>query len=92
MGNVRIRITAPLRRFTDGLDEVALSAESVGDALRRLCVQYPGLQGRIMDAEDSPRNFINIFVGKKNICALAGARTEVADGDIISLASPFSGG
>lgn len=92
MNNVMIRITAPLRRFADGKDEIMVSAERVGDALSKLCAQYPALQARILDTDGKPRDFINIFVGKKNIRALGGADTVVTDGEVISIASPFSGG
>ena len=92
MNNVKVRITAPLRKFTDGLDEISTRAESVGDALAGLCAQYPALDGRILGSDGKPPEFINVFVGKKNIRALDGARTRVGDGDVISISSPFSGG
>jgi adenylyltransferase/sulfurtransferase len=92
MSNVKIRITAPLRRFTQGLDEVSVEAKSVGDALSMLCVRYPALDGRILGNDGELREFINIFVGKTNIRTLNCLLTTVAEGDLISVASPFSGG
>ena len=92
MNKIIICLTAPLRRFAGGADQVAVTAARVGDALQNLCAQYPALQGRILDDEGTPRDFINIFLGKKNIRALGGADAPVAEGDVISIASPFSGG
>jgi molybdopterin converting factor small subunit len=92
MNSVTIRITAPLRKFTGGLGDIPLKAASVGDALNALCKNYPDLNGRILGAEGHLREFINVFVGKKNIRALDGLRTPIANGDVLSIASPFSGG
>jgi molybdopterin converting factor small subunit len=92
MHAITIRITAPLRKFTSGLDDIALTATSVGDALRALCQSHPDLSGRILADDGNLREFINVFVGKKNIRTLNGLHTPVANGDVLSIASPFSGG
>lgn len=92
MNSITVKITAPLRRFTNGQADVALSAGSVSDALGALCTSHPGLRERILDVDGAPREFINIFVGKKNIRALDGLQTRLGGGDVVSIASPFSGG
>lgn len=92
MNSITVKITAPLRRFTNGQADVALSAGSVSDALVALCASHPDLRERILDADGAPREFINVFVGKKNIRALDGLGTRLAGGDVVSIASPFSGG
>jgi molybdopterin converting factor small subunit len=92
MNKITIRVTAPLRKFTGGRDDITLDAASVGDALSALCKTYPDLNGRILSADGSLRDFINVFIGKKNIRALEGLSTPTVSGDVLSIASPFSGG
>ncbi len=92
MNNVTIRITAPLRKFTSGADAVELSAQSVAQALNGLCLSHPDLNGRLLDTQGELREFINVFLGKKNIRTLQGLSTPVTHGDVLSIASPFSGG
>jgi molybdopterin converting factor small subunit len=92
MNTVKISIAAPLKKFTDGRDDICFVAASVGEALQALCARFPGLDGRILGPEGTLREFINVFVGKKNIRSLDGLRTAVDNGDVIAIASPFSGG
>jgi molybdopterin synthase sulfur carrier subunit len=92
MNSITVKITAPLRRFTNGQSDVGLHAASVHDALGALCDTHPDLRARILGEDGAPREFINIFVGKKNIRALDGLQTRLAGGDVLSIASPFSGG
>ena len=92
MKDIIISIASPLRKFTDGEDDIALKADSVGGALIALCARHPRLDGRVLGAEGDLREFINVFVGKTNIRSLEGLRTPLAGGEVIAIASPFSGG
>jgi molybdopterin converting factor small subunit len=92
MNAVTVRITTPLRRFTNGLDEVGVDASSVGEALHRLCSAYPSLNGRILDSSGALRQFIQVYIGKKNARELGGLAAPLGQGAVMSIASPFSGG
>lgn len=90
--NVTIRLTSPLRKFANGLDEVPVEARSVGEALRKLVTQYPALNGRIVNADGTLREFIHVYIGKEDAHNKGGLAAAVNGGSVISIMSPFSGG
>ncbi|HEV8689359.1 MAG TPA: MoaD/ThiS family protein [Ideonella sp.] len=89
---VLIRIPTPLRGYVGGADEVALQADTVGEALQQLARQYDGLGERILDAHAQPRQFVNIFVGKTDIRSQQGLATQVRAGDVIAIVPAVAGG
>ena len=92
MNDTTIKITAPLRKYTAGKDQVALQAASAGEALRQLCQLHPGLDGRLLDADGKVRDFIHVYLGKTDIRQLGGLAAPLAAGSVLSIVSPFSGG
>ena len=92
MSAVTIRIPTPLRGFTRGADEVAVSAATVGEALQALGARHAGVLERVLDAEGKPRPFVNVFVGASDVRALQGLATRLADGAVISIVPAVAGG
>jgi molybdopterin converting factor small subunit len=92
MDTVTIRLTTPLRRFVGGQHEVKLPARSVAEALQQLGALYPDLRGRLVDADGSLREFVQVHVGKTPLRMLGGLPSALKPGDVVSLSSPFSGG
>jgi sulfur-carrier protein len=92
MSSVTIRIPTPLRSYTQGADEIRVDAASVADALAALGAQHEGLLARILDEGGEPRQFVNIYLGSRNIRAADGMQTPVADGDIVSIIPAVAGG
>jgi MoaD family protein len=87
-----IRIPMPLRSFTGGVDEVKVSATTVGDALNALATEHQGVRERVLSPEGSLRQFVNVFVGNRNIASLDGLKTRLSDGDVISIVPAVAGG
>jgi molybdopterin converting factor small subunit len=87
-------IPGPLREFTSRQSqvEVAVSAETVGEALRVLWTVYPGVRDRIATEQGQVREHINIFVGNEDIRYTGGLATPVAPGAEISIVPAVSGG
>ena len=87
-------IPAALREFTGGNAVVEISSSSavVGDALRDLCAQYPGIRDRIATEQWEMRPHINVFVGDENIRFTGGLATRIKDGAKISIVPAISGG
>jgi len=92
METVTIRLTTPLRKFAGGRHEVQLPASSVGEALQQLVALYPELRGRVVDADGSLREFVQVHVGRTPLRLLNGLPSALKSGDVVSLSSPFSGG
>jgi molybdopterin/thiamine biosynthesis adenylyltransferase/rhodanese-related sulfurtransferase/molybdopterin converting factor small subunit len=87
-----IRIPMPLRSFTAGVDEVKVQAGTVGEALNALAGAHPGLRERVLSPEGNLRQFVNVFVGNRNIQSLDGLMTRLSNGDVISIIPAVAGG
>lgn len=88
----RVRIPTPLRKYTQGREEVAVDGATVGaviDALEQSC---PGIKERICDDAGKVRRFVNVFVGEEDIRFVDGLATPVKDGDEISIVPAIAGG
>jgi len=89
---VNVRIPTPLRQFTEGSDVVAVEGGTVGDVLKHLGEQHPGLAQRLYDDNGKVRRFVNIFANDEDIRFLDDLDTPVADGDEVSLVPAIAGG
>ncbi len=89
---VQIRIPMPLRNYTSGAGEVLVSATTVGEALAALGAAHDGILSRVLSPEGEVRQFVNIFLGSRNVRTLQGLATPVASGDVISIVPAVAGG
>ncbi|HEU0203335.1 MAG TPA: molybdopterin-synthase adenylyltransferase MoeB [Burkholderiaceae bacterium] len=89
---VKVRIPTPLRGYTGGADEIEVHGDTVGQALRNLGAAHDGLLTRVLTPEGEPRQFVNIFLGERNVRQLAGMDTRLAPGDVISIIPAVAGG
>lgn len=92
MSDVTIRIPTPLRTYTGGRDEVRVQAVTVGEALAALGAAHDGVLARVLSPEGELRQFVNIFVGARNVRSLQGLATPVAPGDVLSIVPAVAGG
>ena len=87
-----IRIPTPLRKFTEGKDEVSVSGANVRELLDNLESAHAGIGERIRDDKGEVRRFVNIFVKDEDIRFLDGLDTKVSDGDEVSIIPAIAGG
>jgi len=87
-----VRIPTPLRKLTNGLEEVAATGATIGDILTDLEKHYPGLKERLCDDKGQVRRFVNIFANDEDIRFLQNLETPVADKDEISIVPAIAGG
>lgn len=92
MSEVTIRIPTPLRTYTGGSDEVRVQAGTVGEALVALGAAHDGVLARVLSPEGGLRQFVNVFVGSRNVRSLQGLATPLAPGDVISIVPAVAGG
>lgn len=92
MSGVLIRIPTPLRSYTGGADEVAVEAATVGEALAALGARHAGILERVVDGAGAPRQFVNIFLGSRNVRGLDGMATTLAEGDVLAIIPAVAGG
>ncbi|HVN88124.1 MAG TPA: ubiquitin-like small modifier protein 1 [Candidatus Binatia bacterium] len=90
--SVLVRIPTPLRRFTNGSDEVSLSGATVGAVVNELESRHPGIKERLCDEDGRVRRFVNIYVNGDDIRFLSHLDTAVKDGDEVSIVPAIAGG
>jgi sulfur-carrier protein len=87
-----VRIPTPLRKLTQGAEEVAAAGKNIGELIADLEKRFPGIKERICDEAGAVRRFVNIFVKDEDIRFLQNLETPVADGDEVSIVPAIAGG
>ena len=87
-----VRIPTPLRKLTGGLEEVAAAGATIGDIIKSLEQQYPGIKERLCDESGQVRRFVNIFQNDEDIRFLQNLDTPVKETDEISIVPAIAGG
>ncbi len=88
----KVRIPTPLRKLTEGHQEVSIDGKTVGEVLKNLERKYPGIKDRIFDEAGSVRRFVNIYINEEDIRFLKNLESSVKDGDEISIVPAIAGG
>jgi sulfur-carrier protein len=91
---VRFFVPGPLRDFSGGRSEVALSASpsTLKEALEALARDYPGVARRVLDEQGEVRPHVNLFVGGECVRFAGGLDTPIPDGCEIAILPAVSGG
>lgn len=92
---ISVKIPTPLQKLTANQAEVQLKADEIKDIqglVESLDKKYPGLKERICDETGKVRRFINIYVNEEDIRFLQQDKTQVADGDNVSIIPAIAGG
>ena len=92
MSQATVRIPAPLRSFTGGAGELAAEGSTVREVLRTLGERHEGLAERLLDGEGELRNFVNVYLGDRNVRSLQGLDSPISAGVVISIVPAVAGG
>ncbi len=90
--SVRVRVPTPLRKFTQGSDEVDASGDTILAMFEDLEQNHPGIKERVMDDAGKVRRFVNVYVNGDDIRFLKNVDTALKDGDSISIVPAIAGG
>lgn len=90
--SVTILIPSPLRAHTERQERVAVEAATVGEALRALCLKYPGVRNHLLSEDGEVRRFINVYVNDADIRFLSAQTTPLGVNDIVSIIPSIAGG
>jgi molybdopterin synthase sulfur carrier subunit len=90
--SVRVRVPTPLRKLTQGADEVDVQGDTVKSLVDDLERKFPGFKERICDETGKVRRFVNVYVNGDDIRFLQNLETSVRDGDSISIVPAIAGG
>ncbi len=87
-----VRIPTPLRKLTNGQEEVKAAGATIGELISSLEAQYPGLKERICDDQGKVRRFVNIFANDEDIRFLKNLETPIKETDEVSIVPAIAGG
>ncbi|MFB6264951.1 MAG: ubiquitin-like small modifier protein 1 [Bradymonadaceae bacterium] len=90
--SVSVRIPTPLRKHTDGEEEVEVSGSTAGEVLKNLAERYPELRDKLFDEDGGLRRFVNVFANEEDIRHAEELETTVEDGDQVSIVPAMAGG
>ena len=90
--SVRVRVPTPLRKFTQGVDEVNAQGVNIKALVDDLDKNYPGIKERICDETGKVRRFVNVYVNGDDIRFLQNMETALKEGDNISIVPAIAGG
>ena len=89
---VKVRVPTPLRKYTQGADEVSAQGASVKAIVEDLEKNYPGIKERLCDESGKIRRFVNVYVNGDDIRFLQNLETNLKEGDAISIVPAIAGG
>jgi len=89
---VTVRIPTPLRKLTDGADEVSIEGATIGAMIDNLEAAHAGLKERLCDENGEIRRFVNVYLNDEDVRFLNGRDTELKDGDEVSIVPAIAGG
>ena len=87
-----VRIPIPLRRFTDGAEEVSTAGCTVAEVIDDVDRACRGLKQRLFDEDGKVRRFVNIYVNDEDIRFLQQLDTPVSSDDELSIVPAIAGG
>lgn len=87
-----VRIPTPLRKLTNGKEEVTATGGTIGALIANLETQFPGIKERICDDSGQLRRFVNVFANDEDIRFLKNLDTPVKESDEISIVPAIAGG
>jgi molybdopterin converting factor small subunit len=90
--SIAVKIPTILRTYTGGASEVAVSGDTLNDALGSLDAQFPGIGTRVIDDEGRLRRFVNVYVNDDDVRFLDDLATVTPAGTTISIIPAVAGG
>lgn len=92
MPTAKVWIPPQLRSVTEGHGAVPAKGETVREVLLDLERQFPGLEGRVLDANGKVSAYLNIYLNDEDIRFLQSDTTPVKDGDDVAIIPEIGGG
>ena len=89
---MKILIPTPLRQYAAKKDTVEVPAQTVGEALSSLTLQYSELRRHLYTDDGKLRAFVNLYLNDEDIRYLQKENTPVRDGDTLSIVPSIAGG
>jgi sulfur-carrier protein len=89
---VEVRLPTLLRPAAGGNASIAIDGATVGDVLRSLVSENPGLAGQVLTEDGSLHRFVNVYVNDDDVRYLDKLDTKLGDADVVSILPAVAGG
>ena len=89
---VVVRIPTPLRRMTNGMNQVELECSSIGECITKLGESFPDINTQLMDETGDLHRFVIIYLNGEDVRFLQGVETATQSGDEINIVPAVAGG
>ncbi len=89
---VKVMIPTPLRGYAGKQESVELQAGTVGEALSALTTKFEELRKHLYADDGRLRSFVNVYVNDEDIRFLQKDKTQLREGDTISIVPSIAGG
>jgi sulfur-carrier protein len=90
--SVEVHLPTLLRAAAAGQASVTVEGITVGDALRSLEGDYPGLAGQVLTEDGELHRFVNVYVNDEDVRYLDRLDTKVGERDVVSILPAVAGG
>jgi molybdopterin synthase sulfur carrier subunit len=87
-----IHIPTPLQKLCENQSRLQTATTNVEEALGEIFAQYPAVEPRLMDENGRVRKSLAIYVNAEDIRFLNELRTELKEGDEMTILPSISGG
>ena len=88
---IKVHIHKIHRQHTNGMETVEVEGNNVGDCLKHLVNQFPGIEKGVFDKKGNLRNIIEIYINLESAYPDELAK-PVKDGDEIYITLVLAGG
>lgn len=89
---VKVMIPTPLRAYAGKRDSVDVQAGTVAEALSALTSQFGELKKHLYADDGCLRSFVNVYVNDEDIRFLQKDKTQLKEGDTVSIVPSIAGG
>jgi sulfur-carrier protein len=89
---ITVEIPSALRRFTDGVQTIECSSETLPDLLGEIEQRFPAISKHLRDDAGQVRRFVNIYVNEEDIRFLGGNSYKFREGDRVLVVPSIAGG
>ncbi len=90
--SIEVRIPTILRQHTGGEKLVTGAGTTVDDLFHDLETRHSGLRGRIVTDDGTLHRFVNVYVNDEDVRFTGGLKTELSDGDSVTILPAVAGG
>ncbi len=87
-----VRIPTSLRAFSNNRGELTLDGATVGDVLKALERECPGIGPKLFDERGALKRYVNVFLNDEDVRFLKKLETPVSANDTVSLIPAIAGG